>query len=301
VSTVGISEEDWDTLLQRIADKECVPFIGAGACAGTLPIASELAQSWADEHEYPLRDSSNLGEVAQFVAIKRDSQYPKQQLRRLIRQTQPPDFSELSEPHRALAELELPIYLTTNYDSFMIKALEERGLAPIKEVCGWNELIRARQSATVQDEPKPGTPLVYYLHGHHELTQSMVLTEDDYLEFLVRLTRDASEPLLPYAIRAALAEHSLLFVGYSLSDWSFRVLFRGLLGSLAATLGSMSVAVQLDPLTRDPPEVWLPKAQEYLQAYFGQIQRLRFVVYWGNARAFALELSERWGAFRDGD
>jgi hypothetical protein len=129
----------------------------------------------------------------------------------------------------------------------------------------------------------------------------MVLTEDDYLEFLVRLTRDASEPLLPYAIRAALAEHSLLFVGYSLSDWSFRVLFRGLLGSLAATLGSMSVAVQLDPLTRDPPEVWLPKAQEYLQAYFGQIQRLRFVVYWGNARAFALELSERWGAFRDGD
>ena len=71
----------------------------------------------------------------------------------------------------------------------------------------------------------------------------MVLTEDDYLEFLVRMNRDASEPLLPPVIRTAFKD-SLLFVGYSLSDWSFRVLFRGLIGSLPAGLGNLSIAVQ---------------------------------------------------------
>ena len=30
----GLTDADWNVLLQRIQDKECTPFIGAGACAG---------------------------------------------------------------------------------------------------------------------------------------------------------------------------------------------------------------------------------------------------------------------------
>ena len=37
--------------------------------------------------------------------------------------------------------------------------------------------------------PTPANPLVYHLHGHLEMPQSLVLTEDDYLEFLVRISR----------------------------------------------------------------------------------------------------------------
>jgi hypothetical protein len=69
------------------------------------------------------------------------------------------------------------------------------------------------------------------------------------------------------------------------------------IGSLGATLGSTSIAVQLDPLTRDPPAEWLNQAQQYLQDYFRQIQKLKVLVYWGDARKFACELSERWNAF----
>ena len=79
----------------------------------------------------------------------------------------------------------------------------------------------------------------------------MVLTEDDYLAFLVEISTDNSERMLPSAIRNALASTSLLFVGYSLSDWDFRVLFRGLMGSLGRTLGMTSIAVQLDPRVDD--------------------------------------------------
>ena len=34
-----------------------------------------------------------------------------------------PDFRAPSEPHAVLADLPLPIYMTTNYDDFMVKAL----------------------------------------------------------------------------------------------------------------------------------------------------------------------------------
>jgi hypothetical protein len=297
MASVSLSEDDWDNLLQRIDDKECTPFIGAGACAGTVPVASELAERWARQYKFPLQDSKNLGQVTQFLAITRDGMFPKRQFRRLLRETPSPDFSERGEPHGVLADLKLPIYLTTNYDSFMFQALKSRELNPSWKVCPWNELIRERSAAILDAEPTPADPLVYHLHGHYEVPQSMVLTEDDYLEFLVRLNRDASERLLPSVIRTALAENSLLFVGYSLSDLNFQVLFRGVIGSLGATLGSTSIAVQLDPLTRDPPAEWLSQAQRYLQDYFRQIQKLKVLVYWGDARKFASELSERWKAF----
>jgi SIR2-like domain len=297
VASIGLTDSDWDTLLRSIDEKECTPFIGAGACAGTVPLASELARRWADEFEFPLKDSADLGQVAQFLAITRDGMFPKRLFRRLLRQTSSPDFSEPGEPHGALADLKLPIYITTNYDGFMFLALQSREVSPSWKVCGWNELIRERRSAILEEAPKPANPLVYHLHGHYEAPHSMVLTENDYLEFLVRLSKDGSERLLPPVVRSALAETSLMFVGYSLSDWDFRVLFRGLIGSLGATLGSISIAVQLDPHTRDPSEQWLVQAQEYVQDYFKEIQKLRVLVYWGDARKFSRELSERWKAF----
>ena len=297
MSTIGLTDSDWDTLLRSIDEKDCTPFIGAGACEGTVPLASELALRWADEFEFPLSDSTNLGQVAQFIAIERGGIFPKKLFRWLLQDTESPDFSEPSEPHGALADLRLPIYITTNYDRFMFEALQSRGVSPSRRVCGWNELIRERPSAIVDDAPKPTNPLVYHLHGHCKEPHSMVLTEDDYLEFLVRLSKDGSERLLPPVVRAALAETSLLFVGYSLADWDFRVLFRGLIGSLGATLGSMSIAVQLDPPARHPSEHWLVRAQEYVQDYFKEIQKLSVRVYWGDARKFSCELSERWKAF----
>jgi hypothetical protein len=298
MSSVSLSEDDWDTLLRKIDAKECTPFIGAGASAGTVPLASELAERWATEYEFPLRDATKLEQVAQYLAIKRsDAMFPKERLRDLLRDIPAPDFARPFEPHGVLADLELPIYLTTNYDRFMFLALQSRGLSPSWKVCGWNELIRKKTAALPDGEPDPGHPLVYHLHGHYEVPQSMVLTEEDYLEFLVRLNRDASDPLLFSEVRTALAEHSLLFVGYSLSDWNFRVLFRGLIGSLPATLRNLSIAVQLDPVPRDPVEQWRRRAQAYVEAYFTRIQVFTVRVYFGDIKQFACELSERWKAF----
>jgi hypothetical protein len=177
----------------------------------------------------------------------------------------------------------------------MTQALRSRHRNPSRELCRWNSLVRDRPSVF---DPGSGTevsvanPVVFHLHGHDEVPESLVLTEDDYLDFLVNVSRDPQ--IIPRRIQKALASTSLLFIGYRLADWDFRVLFRGLIGSLERSLGRIRVAVQLAP---EPPEIGgitQEEVQQYLEDYLAQ-DDVR--VYWGKANNFVQELKERWEAF----
>jgi len=294
-----LCDKVWDNLLRSIRNGQCTPFIGAGACAGTLPLGSEIARQWAEEYGYPLADATDLARVAQFLAIDRYGMFPKESIEEQFQGIASPDFSEPDEPHSVLADLKLPIYVTTNYDSFMVEALKHHKRDPKQEFCRWNDYIEVTREESVFDtayKPTPSNPLVYHLHGHIGLPQSMVLTEGDYLDFLIRLTRD--QDLLPPAIRMALTGTHLLFIGYRLADWNFRVILRGLRGALEADLQYPVIAVQLPPdkLSGEQNE----RAQKYLDEYLSQIGDIKTVcIYWGDARQFARELRERWEAWCD--
>jgi hypothetical protein len=179
----------------------------------------------------------------------------------------------------------------------MTLALQNRKRDPKQELCRWNKYVEQESPSVFASGyvPSIASPLVYHLHGHLDLPQSMLLTEDDYLDFLVHLASD--QALLPPAIRTALAGTSLLFIGYSLSDWNFRVLFRGLIGSLGANLGYTSVAVQLTPPPADSSEKGQELAQRYLDRYFEKIQKIKVRVFWGDINEFTKELRERWNEF----
>jgi hypothetical protein len=85
-------------------------------------------------------------------------------------------------------------------------------------------------------------------------------------------------------------------VGYSLADWNFRVLFRGLVTSVEQSLRRISVTVQLPPLPdQDVPGSNTSEIQTYLAKYFDQID---IRVYWGTAQEFMTELRTRWEAFQ---
>jgi hypothetical protein len=281
----GMTGEDWELLLDRINDGLCTPFLGAGASVGTLPLGAEIARDWADEFGYPLDDPHDLARVAQFLGVRRDPMFPKLHLSRLLQGRGPPDFAQEDEPHAVVAGLPLPVYVTTNYDSFMVRALEQRRKDPRQEICRWNSVTKSLPGVLSDDPgfvPTPANPLVYHLHGHFGQPQSLVLTEDDYLDFLVAVSRD--ENLLPHQIQRALAGSSLLFIGYRLADWDFRVLHRGLVMAGEPSLRYLSVTVQLPH--KDV-------AREYLDKYFS---KLDVHVYWGTAHEFAAELRRRWEA-----
>ena len=109
-----------------------------------------------------------------------------------------------------------------------------------------------------------------------------MLTEDDYLDFLVFYY--SRENFLPPQIKEAITKNSLLFIGYSLKDWNFRILFRVFKSTLEKSLTRSHVSVQLIPDGLDSSYTL------YLEKYFNKID---VKVYWGTAKNFAKELGDR--------
>lgn len=288
-----LDEGVWDLLLRRIEEGRCTPLLGAGICSGVLPLGSEIAREWAMKYNYPLEDTRDLARVAQFLAVEFDPMFTKEKILELFKDIAPPDFTAPDEPHGVLADLPFPVYITTNYDDFMVQALRSRNRDPVREVCRWHKYIRGQLSVFDRDfRPTAANPVVFHLHGHIEVPESLVLTEDDYLDFLVNVSRDPG--LLPPRIQMALTGTSLLFIGYGQADRSFRGLFRGLVASMERGLRGISVIAQLPPVPADALESTRQRAQIYLERYF---DRTDLRVYWGTARDFSKELRKRWEEF----
>lgn len=135
---LNLRKEDWDALLDSIRAKKCIPFLGPELFSPWLPLKDKLSEQWTrnlseqwtNEYGYPFEDSSQLSRVTQFIAIdKGDSMYPKKVLSKMMREISSPDFvlTEFDDtPFATIADLDLPIYVTTNYDHFLETALENR-------------------------------------------------------------------------------------------------------------------------------------------------------------------------------
>src|SRR3982751_6690623 len=94
-----LSNRDWEILLRRVSSGKCVPFLGAGACYGALPLGSEIAREWAKEHHYPFPDDGDLVRVAQYLAVEYDPSTPKELILERFQGAKPPDFRAPDEPH----------------------------------------------------------------------------------------------------------------------------------------------------------------------------------------------------------
>lgn len=293
--TAAISERVWQEIMGAIEADECTPFIGAGASAARFQVGSQLADELAKQHGYPFDDKGDLARVAQFASIHRMSTPSlKREVARMFCGTSSPDFGDRSDPHGVLADLPLSVYVTTNYDDLMCQALESRSRQPLRAVCPWytqdtTKLLEARRPFRQPERVRPQAPIVYHLHGHHTAAESLVLTEDDYVEFLVQASKNKN--LLPAPIREALSSRMLLFMGYSLHDWTFRVLFRGLLAVQPSYAQYSHLSVQLPPVSNGAPVHEQDQTREYLDAYFSN---QRIFVFWGSAKEFAEQLRDRW-------
>ena len=300
---MNFKDQDWETLLPRIKAGTCTPFLGAGVNDVILPLGKDIAEGWAKEWNYPLESKSDLAKVAQFLAIHLEDQMrPKETVCAQLNNYQKPlDFSDDHNPINILAKLPFPLYVTTNYDELLFRAIEHHGRSmnrkPVFEFCRWKDGGSDKSSyfrRGTKFTPSVQTPMVYHLHGHASVPASLVLTEDDYLDFLVNMSKDLSG-FLPARIQEAIAGSSLLFIGYGMADIDFRVLFRGLLGNLKLALGRTSVAVQLPYDDTHPNKA---NAEAYITQYIAKMNRESPVrVYWGNARKFAEDLWGRWSKF----
>lgn len=291
----SLQDSDWKVLLERINKGKCTPFIGGEANMGSIPPSSTIARELAMESGYPMEDSDNLPHVAQFIATTADPFRPREMIVDRYEKAPKPDFNARDEPHRLLAELPLPVYVTTDYDNNMTDALSILATKdPKREICRWWDEKREEHSTIFDSgyEPSVANPVVFHLHGHMDTPESMLVTEDDYLDFLA-VSREPK--VIPPRIERAFTESWLLFLGYRIEDLEFRVLLRSLLTSLKNNRYKKHVSVHLVQV----PDIAQEKlAREYLASYCRGAP-LNTLVYWGSPREFVVELRQRWEAFRN--
>jgi hypothetical protein len=310
----------WPTLISSVRNGRCTPILGSGLVEPLFGSTREIAQRWAETYDFPMdpHEREDLPQVAQYVAVNQDEQFIRDELAQslhneLLRQHRErvpdlPDDAPLdqlikavgavwrardaAEPHRVLAAQPFPIYITTNPDSLLEAALEEAGKSPRTALCPWNEYVESSQE--VYDEvPSAQRPLVYHLFGRLEEPDSLVLTEDDYFNYLIGVT--SNRDLIPDSVRRALADTALLFLGFRMDDWNFRVLFRSFMSQegRGRSRKYTHVAAQIDP---EQGRIQEPeRARRYLESYF---QGAAISIYWGNAEDFVRELAEKLASSR---
>lgn len=310
------TESVWENFIYEIVENRCIPVIGPGAFQKWIDL-DEITKTWAEEYNYPypLEDSSQLPRVSQFLAIQEgDESMPKKILSRKLRMRKAPNFllPDLQNSiYIVLADLNLPIYITTNYDHLMEDALRSKGKAPTSDFCIWKELkdkeLKDTESPSRYSEtPKtsdnyssfntPGNkhpdsahPLVFHVLGDIDTPTSMVLTEKDYIDFVIYLSR-VRDKYMPHSIRQTLPRSTLLFVGYRLEDISFLIVFQGFI-KLMSSLEGKSIAVQVQMSSKiDPQQKKI--IREYLKKFADTAFKIR--IYWGDPDDFLKELRKRW-------
>ena len=310
----------WPAVLGSIRQGRCTPILGPGLIESLLGAQREIAQRWAETYHFPLapHNRDDLPQVAQFLAVNQAPQFPRDELVAYLRteilqrysdelpdelqQASPDELMEAvgtrrwardpAEPHNVLAHLPFPIYITTNSDNLLATALQHAGKDPQVELCPWNEYVEQAGSiyeAEPDYRPSVQRPLVYHLLGQIRQLDSLVLTEDDYFDFLIGVT--SNKDLIPSVVRRALADTALLFLGFQMDDWDFRVLFRSLMGQQGRNRRSRyaHAAVQIDP---EEGRILEPEgARRYLESYFEDAD---ISIYWGNTEDFVKALLPRY-------
>ena len=317
--------EHWDTLRSFVGEKRCTPVIGPGVAEAWLGAPRDIARRWAAQHGYPFapdqRDS--LPRVAQYLAGKGGEEFLDARFRASVRDqlaarstgTMPSDdASPLSkslltsmkaaineawtrdprEPHRLLARLRLPIYVTTSPCDLLAEALRAEKADPQVRLCPWwrgatEELSEDRWQ--YDDEPTPEKPLVYHLYGHLDTPAALVLSEDQYFDFLIGFTRNRK--LIPDTVLNALTGTALLFLGFAPDEWPFRVLFRTLMaqGGSERFRRFRHVTAQVAP--DEGRLLDQARARRYLESTF---QKDQIAMYWGRTEEFLADLADRLAA-----
>ncbi len=241
----------------------------------------ELYLEFLKEALYSISDDELLEE------LREDLNWSELRFSEVAERLDQPSFEEGKDnPLLLLASLPLPIYLTTSYHDLLEQTLRRAGKSPRSEICYWRDGLESIPSVFVEDreyQPTKEEPLVYHLYGSDAYPDSLVLTEDDHLDFLVTVSENYDA--IASRVRQALADSSLILLGYSLRSWDFRVLFRGLIKTSANMRRPKSVAIQL---TESDVE------KNYLMNYLAQ--EAEFEVYWGETDSFIQDLHEGWSS-----
>lgn len=235
-----------------------VPATQGESDSASLPTGAQLSRYLAQLANFPAEKEYELEDLARVASYYVETS-GRRNLRELLHETFNRDYVP-GKIHEYLADIERPLLIvTTNYDDLTERAFRNKG-RPYDLVV--HPTDRADMAGAVlwwkhdEQEPTAETPnklpmlerlrtttVIYKMHGtvvrswFRGATQptedddqpyrddSYVITEEDYIDFLHRMTQQAAVPM---QFMSYFSTRQFLFLGYGLRDWNLRVVLKNL-------------------------------------------------------------------------
>jgi hypothetical protein len=142
--------------------------------------------------------------------------------------------------HTELGNCPFSLVLTTCHDDLFARALRTAETEKNPHRYWYHYRGEPRDNLELEGPLNPSTPAIYHLFGTFEEPNSLVLTENDLLEFVCAII--SGRPKLPESLRTSLRNKTFLFVGFGIRHWYIRVLLKLLMRTLE--LGGGSIAIE---------------------------------------------------------
>jgi hypothetical protein len=256
-----LKDRYWNNLITSLRTGQCILILGPEIPAYKSEQADDIYISYSDalkdqlaselaDEGYSGNIATNLAGVAQ--QYEDATNFGLEMLKTQSAQFYTASQIEPSAIHHEIAAFPFSFVLSTCHDQLLELAFKAAGKSPLTGLYNLNG--DRRENPEITEFGSINTPFIYYLFGHYEKPQSLVLSENNLLEFLIAVISE--NPPIPNSIRKLLQHNgtSFLFVGFGIRHWYLRVLLKVLIKSLSigGRTGGSSVAVE--PLLQAMPE-----------------------------------------------
>jgi hypothetical protein len=249
-----MKERYWTNLVTSLRYGQCVLLLGPeipakpASATDPSPAAKDLSYTEAltrrlaselEEDSRHVTGSTPAGVAQQFE----DAQgFGPNTMRALAAQFYTSGAYRPSDVHRSLALLPFTLIMTTCHDDLITDALRESGKRPL--VCKYHLRGDKHDNPEFTPSETPNEPVVYHLFGSAREPHSLVLSENDVLDFLIAVVSDRSP--LPNSLSRMLkrTDQSYLFVGFGIKQLHLRVLLKVLVRAFGLHGTSGAVATE---------------------------------------------------------
>lgn len=244
---------EWDALIQTIQSGDCILMLGPeipidnnnGNPEQSLMkiLEKELSEQLVAELNTKYPEAKYTHETLRCfnineLATRYEKEFTKAILNNSVASFLKKKNNVRSQIYKKLASLPFQFIINTTPDEIYIENLKAMGKEPSKDFYNYEGAIEPMvediSAETIEDKSRLGSiakPFVYYLYGALDDPKSLVITENDLLDFLIKVI--SKSPPLPRNISSQFKnKHKcFLFLGFRFlsKNWYFRILLHVLI------------------------------------------------------------------------
>jgi hypothetical protein len=249
VTAIGaMRDEDWTSLTASIENGRCILMLGPDAFTAqfdgeVLPVAVGLAQFVKERlgPEHANLDPFKPWSVAQVAIATEDTYTLIGWVEKFYEQ-----YDTVSDALKNLAALPFQIVINTSVGLSAEKAF--KGAKSQTYVDYYDRTAQAREHLP---DPSSDAPILYNLFGSLAQPSSMILSENDRLDFLISIISE--NPPLPPKLTSALCDprQSFLFLGFNLGQWQLKMLMYAVLRKVQRNNKSFALELERNDLDQE--------------------------------------------------